>query len=269
MSCEKEPKLTFRSIFWANSGLGVVTLPDFWSTIHKGDVTIVRDELDTLEKDTLHFKTGRAIKSDYLVTCTGWGDHFAMFDDELKLDVGLPVQEKSSFKKDPTDRDWKGIDREADLSVNRKLPFLAKGPVTKTSQARSPPQRHWRLYRRVVPLSHAERGDRSLAIMGQIHTVQTPLVAEMQSFWAILYLLGEIKLPPHDTMVKEIAEWNAWTRKRYVGQGRKFPYSLYDFLPVSSYISPAHICPCKLQKLTNRYFLVRRHPLQGPWNQFS
>lgn len=55
----------------------------------------------------------------------------------------------------------------------------------------------------------------------------------MQSFWAILYLLGRISLPDSDTMVREIAEWNAWTTKRYLSQGQKFPYSLYDFLPVS------------------------------------
>ena len=70
--------------------------------------------------------------------------------------------------------------------------------------------------------------------MGQIHTVQTPLVAEIQCFWTILYLEGKIELPSPEVMAREIAEWNAWTRKRYLSQGQKFPYSLYDFLPVSS-----------------------------------
>ncbi|KAF2846075.1 putative dimethylaniline monooxygenase [Plenodomus tracheiphilus IPT5] len=224
------PEVDGKSVFWANSGLGVVTLPDFWSTIHKGDVTILRDELDTLELDTLRLKSGETIKSDFVIMCTGWGDHFAMFDDAFKTEIGLPVRDKASFDKEPSAREWEKVDREADAEVDEKLPFLSKGPVLKNPQNNVKPQRYWRLYRRAIPLALADKGDRSLAILGQIHTVQTPLVSEMQSFWAILYLIGEIDLPDHDTMVKEIAEWNAWTRKRYLSQGQKFPYSLYDFL---------------------------------------
>ncbi|PCG89671.1 Hypothetical protein PENO1_103310 [Penicillium occitanis (nom. inval.)] len=224
------PEVDGKSIFWANSGLGVVTLPDFWSTIHQGNVTIVRDELQALSNRTMSFKSGRSVESDFIVMCTGWGDHFAMFDDETKSSIGLPANTKKRWG----DRDWKSIDREADKAVDQKLPFLARGPVVLNEQTTKPPTKYWRLYRRVVPISHAKSGDRSLAILGQIHTVQTPLVASVQTFWAILYLEGELDLPGEDEMAKEIAEWNAWTRKRYISQGQKFPYSLYDFLPVSS-----------------------------------
>lgn len=82
----------------------------------------------------------------------------------------------------------------------------------------------------------ALKGDRSLAILGQIHTVQTPLVADVQSFWSIIYLLGKLDLPDKGTIATEIAEWNAWTRTRYLSQGQKFPYSLYDFLPVRRFV---------------------------------
>jgi dimethylaniline monooxygenase (N-oxide forming) len=156
-----------------------------------------------------------------------------MFDEAFKTEIGLPVKGKASFDKEPTADEWKSVDQIAERVVDEKLPFLSKGPVLKNPQSNEKPQRYWRLYRRAIPLALADRGDRSLAILGQIHTVQTPLVSEMQSFWAILYLIGEIDLPDHDTMVKEIAEWNAWTRKRYLSQGHKFPYSLYDFLSVS------------------------------------
>ncbi|KUL83284.1 hypothetical protein ZTR_09133 [Talaromyces verruculosus] len=221
------PEVDGKSIFWANSGLGVVTLPDFWPTIHKGDVTIVRDELQALSNRTMSFKSGKSVESDFIVMCTGWGDHFAMFDDETKSSIGLPANNKKRWG----DRDWKSIDREADKTVDQKLPFLAKGPVLLNEQTTKTPSKYWRLYRRVVPIAHAKSGDHSLAILGQIHTVQTPLVASVQTFWAILYLEGELNLPGEDEMAKEIAEWNAWTRKRYISQGQKFPYSLYDFLP--------------------------------------
>lgn len=221
------PEIDGKGIFWANSGLGVVTLDDFWSTIHNGDVTVIRDDLDRIKGDTLKLRSGESLRSDYILMCTGWGDHFAMFDDATKREVGLPVL----TAKGAVDPAWVKSDAEAEDSVNRKLPFLAKSAVVRNPKNLLQPQRKWRLYRRVVPIKMAEKGDRSLAILGQIHTVQTPLVAEVQSFWAILYLLGKVELPDHDTMVKEIAEWNIWTKKRYLSQGQKFPYSLYDFLP--------------------------------------
>ena len=223
------------SIFWANSGLGVVTLPDFWSTIHAGNVRVIRDSVDLVDRDTVYLTNGESFSVDYMVMCTGWGDHFSMFDKETKADLGIPtLGDTTHWTDEPAaDNNWEKYDLEADKTVNEKLPFLASPPnFTSRGTNMSQAPKRWRLYRRSIPLSLAERGDRSLAIMGQIHTVQTPLVSEMQSFWSILYLLGELDLPDYDTMAREIAEWNAWTRKRYLGQGQKFPYSLYDFLPV-------------------------------------
>lgn len=169
--------------------------------------------------------------------CTGWGDHFGMFDDSTKNELGLPrpVSTSVSNGKESTQEAafWTTADTRAEDSVSGKLPFLLQTPAVRNGKNFDHPQRKWRLYRRVVPMALAEKDDRSLAVLGQIHTVQTPLVAEIQSFWAILYLLGKIELPSRDSMAREIAEWNVWTKRRYLSQGQKFPYSLYDFLPVS------------------------------------
>lgn len=229
-------------MFWAHSGLGVVTLPDFWPTLHSKRLTIVRDEIQTIKEHNLYLKSGASMAADYAVMCTGWGDHFGMFDDEHRAKVGLPVytgKDLYAVSELPAESsdfvDWAAYDAEAEKQVDKKLPFLARPPGLKQSadllDARR--QKKWRLYRRAIPVELAARGDRSLAILGQIHTVQTPLVSEVQSLWAILYLLGEIDVPDVPAMAKEVALWNAWTRKRYLNQGQKFPYSLYDFLPVS------------------------------------
>ncbi|KAF2811310.1 putative dimethylaniline monooxygenase [Mytilinidion resinicola] len=227
------PEIEEKSIFYANSGLGVVTLPDYWSTLHAGDLSVVRDHLTKIKGHDLILRSGTSIKADTAVMCTGWGDHFAMFDPATKLELGLPAYNMETEATDISkEMLWKKWDAEAMKSVDAKLPFLAKTPDLKNPKVVSHgvPKR-WRLYRRVVPLDLAMKSDRSLAILGQIHTVQTPLVSEMQSFWAILYLLGELDLPDYDTMAKEVAEWNVWTAKRYLSQGQKHPYSLYDFLP--------------------------------------
>ncbi|KAL9635413.1 MAG: hypothetical protein Q9204_002638 [Flavoplaca sp. TL-2023a] len=156
-----------------------------------------------------------------------------MFDAKTKAELGLPtLGEMSPSCSNGSGIGWEKFDVEADAAVDQKFPFLAEPPgLTNRTTNKIQPQRRWRLYRRSIPFALAEKGDRSLAIMGQIHTVQTPLVSEIQSFWSILYLIGELNLPPRVTMAREIAEWNAWTRKRYLSQGQKFPYSLYDFLP--------------------------------------
>ncbi|RYP63227.1 hypothetical protein DL769_007034 [Monosporascus sp. CRB-8-3] len=228
-----KPEIDRQSVFWAHSGLGVVTLPDFWTTLHKRTLNIVRGEIRSTQERSVTLKTGEVLDADYLVMCTGWGDHFAIFDEKHKADIGLPGYHGQIIP-DTSEKglDWRRYDIEADRIVDEMLPFLAKPPTLKYPKPLDPSlQQKWRLYRRSIPVSLAERGDRSLAILGQIHTVQTPLVSEVQSLWAILYLLGDIDLPDTDEMAKEVALWNAWTRKRYLNQGQKFPYSLYDFLP--------------------------------------
>lgn len=162
-----------------------------------------------------------------------------MFDAEDKAKIGIPPKggineaQRQDLEK-PIGPDWNRYDAAAEKVVCERLPILADPPRVSRPFLLDPHrQRKWRLYRRVVPIVLAEQGDRSLAILGQIHTIQTPLVSEIQSFWAILYLLGEIQLPDVDSMATEVSLWNTWTRKRYLNQGQKFPYSLYDFLPVS------------------------------------
>ncbi|RYP90068.1 hypothetical protein DL770_003807 [Monosporascus sp. CRB-9-2] len=225
--------ISWITVFWAHSGLGVVTLPDFWTTLHKRGLNIVRGEVRSTQERSVTLKTGEVLDADYLVMCTGWGDHFAIFDEKHKADIGLPGYH-GQISPDTSEKgfDWRRYDIEADRIVDEMLPFLAKPPTLKYPKPLDPSlQQKWRLYRRSIPVSLAGKGDRSLAILGQIHTIQTPLVSEVQSLWTILYLLGEIDLPDTDEMAKEVALWNAWTRKRYLNQGQKFPYSLYDFLP--------------------------------------
>ncbi|KAF4159269.1 hypothetical protein CNMCM6936_001921 [Aspergillus lentulus] len=223
------PEIDRQSVFWANSGLGVVTLPDFWPTLHSPNLTVLRDAIGTIKGDNLSLQSGQTLRTDCLVLCTGWGDHFGMFDEKTKAELGLPL----STPAEPSSSDgvnWKKYDAEAERAVDQQLPFLADPPNLKYTH-RIGTHRYWRLYRRAIPVGLALKGDRSIAILGQIHTVQTPLVSEVQSFWSILYLLGELDLPSADEMAREVSLWNAWTRKRYLTQGHKFPYSLYEFLP--------------------------------------
>ncbi|KAI1101539.1 FAD/NAD(P)-binding domain-containing protein [Jackrogersella minutella] len=227
------PEIDRQGVFWAHSGLGIVTLPDFWSTLHSPNLTIHRDVVESTVDRTATLKSGAQIDADFIIMCTGWGDHFAMFDAEHKAKIGLPGYEGHPVSPVSTDGvDWNHYDEMADKMLNERLPFLAKTPDLAYPKSLDPKQQKmWRLYRRAIPLTLAQKNDRSLAILGQIHTIQTPLVSEVQTLWVILYLSGEIDLPDVNEMALEVSLWNAWTRKRYLSQGQKFPYSLYDFLP--------------------------------------
>lgn len=184
--------------------------------------------MESVKEDQLELSSGDNLQADCLVLCTGWGDHFGMFDAETKAELGLPVDSPSVL--DDSIK-WKQYDSEAEKLVDQCLPLLATSLVLKHAVPATS-SRYWCLYRCAIPISLAQKGDRSIAILGQIHTVQTPLLSEVQSFWSILYVLGELELPSLDEMAREVSLWNAWTRKRYLTQGHKFPYSLYEFLPV-------------------------------------
>ena len=199
-----------------------------------GNLKIIRENIDVVSKKSVVLKSGEQIKAEAVVSCTGWGDHFSMFTPEMKAELGIPTYGQAEPKaSEKVDVPWQKYDLAADKLVNKKLPLLASGPDhSNWHSSRVQPQRRWRLYNRVVPLQNALAGDRSIVILGQIHTTQTPTISEIQSFWSILYLLGEVSAPDNESILREIAEWNAWTRKRYASCGQRYPYALFDWIPV-------------------------------------
>lgn len=212
-------------------------MDDFWSTLKKGNLTVVRDNVLSVDASGATTRSGTKIDTDFVIYCTGWGDHFKFFSPELKKELGIPpygatVPPKGSAVLNSEVDAWHLHDTAADEVVARQLPLLATGPkdMRMPNPNRVVTKRRWRLYNRCVPLSTARDKDRSLVILGQIHTTQTPTISEVQSLWAIAYLLGEVELPSEDKMVEEVAQWNAWTRKRYTGVGERYPYALFDWI---------------------------------------
>lgn len=212
-------------IFYCNSGLGLASVPDFWKVFHAGGATVHRTEIESYSDiNKVHLTSGQTLETDFVILCTGWTDNLDMFSSELRAQYGLPSQEDLSLK-------WKRLDRQAEAKVNEKLPILARSPDVETSTVSQ--RRPWRLYRRLVPPAMAAQNDRSVIFPGQIHSVFTPLVAELQALWGVAFLLGRLQLPGQADKEEEIAVWNAWTRKRYLEQGMKHAYSVYDYIAVS------------------------------------
>ncbi|KAJ5356329.1 flavin-binding monooxygenase-like family protein [Penicillium concentricum] len=200
----------------------------------EGDITILRDNIDYVDSAGATLRSREVVVAQYMIYCTGWGDHFSFFSPELKQELGIPQYGDVILQgNSESDSGWEAHDQLADAVVARKLPLLAAGPkdFEKPDPNRILIQRRWRLYNRCVPISTTNDVDRSVVVLGQIHTTQTPTIAAVQSLWAIAYLLGEVDAPSKEVITREVTEWNGWTRKRYLGVGERYPYALFDWIP--------------------------------------
>ena len=160
--------------------------------------------------------------------CTGYTRNLSPFSGSLKAEIGLPCDTQ-------LENEWDEKDAEADLRVDQLLPNLNSIPKVMPKEAKKmiPTTQPWRLYRRLVSPKMADTHDRSILFPGQIHSVFTPLTSEVQALWGSAFLLGMIRMPSLDSMQEEIAVWNSWTKKRYLAQGKKHAYAMYDYLAVS------------------------------------
>lgn len=160
--------------------------------------------------------------------CTGWTHNVSPFSPDLRAGIGLPCSADLEGK-------WAKKDAQADFKVDQLLPNLNSIPkiMPKEVKELTVTGQPWRLYRRLVSPEMADVQDRSIYFPGQVHSAITPLICEMQALWGSAFLLGKLPVPSLDSMQEEVALWNSWTKKRYLTQGKKHAYAIYDHLAVS------------------------------------
>ncbi|KAH6653098.1 hypothetical protein BKA67DRAFT_518736 [Truncatella angustata] len=220
-------------IYWANAGLGAASVPLFWKTFHAGNCTVHRTDIDSLgDNNTVTLKDKTRYQTDFMILCTGFDKSFQVFSEQLQQECGFLPNPAEQGK-------WAELDARAEETVDELLPALRVSPFGRSKRFEREetaggrkllhgPSRH---YRRLIVPSLAAKGDRSVFFPGFIHTIYTPMVSEVQALWGVAFLMGLHDLPSQQKMEQEVAEWNAWSRKRYVAQGKKHAYAIYDFLP--------------------------------------
>lgn len=215
-------------MFWGSGGIGIASAPEFWDVLHSGDVRIRTGEVESLSHcNVVNLLDGHSFETDFVITCTGYDKGYLAMTPELREQCGLYYR-----LDDPKSR-WAEIDSRAATIVDEKLPFLNNLPLPasgRESKVSHGPSRH---YRRLVVPEMAANGDRSILFPGQIHSVFTPLTGEVQALWGAAFMLGYLDVPSQEEMELESATFNAWTRKRYLEQGKKHAYFIYDYLSVS------------------------------------
>ncbi|KAI1854388.1 hypothetical protein JX265_012422 [Neoarthrinium moseri] len=216
-------------IFWANAGLGCASVPNFWKAFHEGDCKVHKTEIASLSaSNTVELSNGAHFDTDYIILCTGFDKSYHHFSAELQETLGLVSSTYEQVK-------WAKLEAKAEKKIDQLLPAIRESPITTVEvPSRSAhlekllhgPSRH---YRRLIVPDIAAKGDRSIYFPGFIDTIYTPLVAEVQALWGVAFLLGLVDLPSQGDMEAEVADWNVWTRKRYLAQGKKHAYAIYDF----------------------------------------
>jgi len=165
-----------------------------------------------------------------IVACSGYEKPYRSFSKELRTELGLTYGSDDALK-------WAKLEAKGEEEVDRMLPILKEFSPESSAVPSVPqdddhlhgPSRH---YRRLVPPSAAAQNDRTIFFPGMVHSIFTPLIAETQALWGSAYLLGHLELPSQEEMNQEVATFNVWTRKRYLAQGRKHAYAIFDFLSV-------------------------------------
>ncbi|KAI1132339.1 cofactor FMO1 enzyme is FAD [Nemania abortiva] len=221
------PKPAGDGVFWGSGGIGIATVPDFWDMFHTGDIRVHSTEVVSLsDKDVVNLQNGYAVATDIVIHCTGFDKGYTTFSPELQEELGL-FHDRTKFSK------WSMLEEKAEKVVDELLPYLQNPPnaVFDPKASKRAPQGPNRHYRRLVVPSLAASGDSSILFPGHIHSAFTPLAAELQALWGCTWMLGWRDLPPEEEMEMEAAKFNAWTRKRYLEQGKKHSYFIYDYLP--------------------------------------
>ncbi|KAH6616035.1 cofactor FMO1 FAD enzyme [Chaetomium sp. MPI-SDFR-AT-0129] len=223
-------------VFWANAGLGAASVPGYWQVFHSGDCTVHRTDIQSFhDTHTVRLADGTRFQTDFVILSTGFDKSYHVFGPDLQHNLGLAVGPEEQQK-------WTVLGAAADKTVDELFPALRKPPAglgrsktvaeagtdTKEHAALHGPSNH---YRRLIVPALAAAGDRSIIFPGFIHTIYTPIVAEVQALWGVTFLLGLHDPPSLGSMEGEVALWNAWSRKRYGVQGQKHAYAIYDFLP--------------------------------------
>ena len=182
-----------------------------------------RTDIKSFEKENIIvLSNGSRITTDEVILCTGFLPNLNTFSEDLRAQYNVSSQ--PDYSPTALKLDFKG-----ENTVNELLPLLQHPPDTNIAP---PTKRPSTLYRRLISPAAAAKGDRSIFFPGLIHSVFTPLVAEFQALWGVAFMLGKIDVPSEEEMEVEVATWNAWSRKRYLEQGRKHAYAIYDYLSV-------------------------------------
>ena len=195
--------------FWYGTGLSILNYPtDIYEYVRNGQVTVRRRDILNLDSHgSIRLDDGTSIKTDALICSTGW-KYMCPIEfrpKEIHADLGIPSTEYSNEQNEI----WDTMNAKADFEIFQRYPKLKEGlkfgrdeplldEMTPQNGVSAKEILHrkvvtpWRLWRGIVPPSLRIR---DIAFVGNLHTIQSAVQAEICSLWAYGYMFGRLREP--------------------------------------------------------------------------
>jgi cation diffusion facilitator CzcD-associated flavoprotein CzcO len=233
--------------YYVATSLSLLNYPtDFFGLVRKGQIKVHIADIDHLSPGTVDLSTGESLKSDAIICSTGWkyAPPIKFLPEGCDESLGLPC---------PSDDIEERLSKEADTAILQRFPSLKNQPARSSKYKPLKPlgdgtaspevQRPYRLYRFMVPPALIE--DRTIAFVGIVHTINTPLIAQAQALWLTAYLDGDLlsmddegkfdrhdpKLSLQDRVRQETMLQTQYGKWRYPGSSKRYPDFIFDCIP--------------------------------------
>ncbi|KAL4885740.1 hypothetical protein BJY04DRAFT_179152 [Aspergillus karnatakaensis] len=185
-------------MLWAGTAVAILNFPgDFFGLIRRGLVKVHIADVERLEQNTIVLSNQERLTARGLILCTGWkaSPGIRFLPDGIEQQLGFPWTADSL--------DQQELVKEARQELYTRLPMLQTAPARRKYRAKDAQGEHinetvlrpFRLARFMVPPELWD--DHSISILGTTITFHTPLVAEVQALWALVYLNHASELTRH------------------------------------------------------------------------
>lgn len=206
-------------LFWQNGTGGALHHADFWPLVAE-NVTVYRDDVEYLSHKTVHLSNGEQFPCDAVLCGTGWSPGLDFFSPELLMELDLP--HNPADEPQEITAKWKKMMLEADEKIIQKYLLLANPPPHPHQHILTTP---YRLWNGIAPLK-----DDSIVFLNHITAGNKIFIAEAQAMWAVAYFDRNIAVPSVEEREREIANFVAWSRRRYLSSGELGNFALFEIV---------------------------------------
>lgn len=222
------------SPFWVASSFSILNYPtDLYDLVREGKIRVHVADIHHLSPKTVHLVGGHTIKTDVLISCTGWKSSPNMKFLPEGIDKELGFSHKKSYDSD--------LVLSADATILTRFPRLHRRPEIKEPYHEDPKpytprevHEPFRLYRHMVPPALIK--DRSIGFVGLATNFSVCVCSQIQALWLTAYLDGKLPLNTSSPTFEEDVRWSTifhsqFGKWRYPFGSRHHPDFVFDVVP--------------------------------------
>ncbi|KAI1912372.1 hypothetical protein LOZ39_002576 [Ophidiomyces ophidiicola] len=225
--------------FWISTSFSILNYPtDFYDLVRNGQIRVHVGDVEKLSPKTIHLKGGEVIKTDLLISCTGWKGfpNIQFLPKGIEKKLGIPFKSTKPEK----------LTLLADIETFSHFPRLKEQPTVKNpyngvfeDRSKNNNYERFKLYRLMVPPAFIH--DRSIGFVGMLTTFSTLLSSQVQALWMTAYLDGKLDLETSPGTTEKEFLWDAtlhnqFLKWRYPFASPVHPDFVFDTVPYLDWI---------------------------------